>query len=516
MCDIEYAEDGTVSCRYEGAALVCVARRVGDAMKPLIPYIRQSRKKEQTISLSDQRAAIQNWAKHAHVELAPEVVEQGVSGSKPWRERELGAAITTVESGEAAGIIVAYQSRLSRESGLGTAEVWNALEAAGARLVCLAENIDTARDDDQEFNFGIQALIARQEWKRHRKNWAGANDKCARGGVYQGPLPPGYDKGRQKALPNTEGILPEIETKQLSKNADAVAVRACFELKAAGGSYAECRRVLEGAGVKTATGLTTWGVTSIRSMLRNPIYKGVLSNGHERVFPEYAIVSPRTWQEAHSVTLPDSPARTGRQDAGDWAILGGLVKCAGCDHRMTPNSDKRKLAGGGFKEHRIYVCKGQSGCKMKARANAGELESLVIEAAYSYFAEAVKQMGGAGVGKDTDTDKLTALAVEADDARRRMSAFVAMVDPDDPGAKERIDALRATVQATEAAEADERAATRVIVSPEEMRAAFEAADLTGKRGLVRNMLNGITVTGGNRDGEIADRVELDYRVLVWG
>jgi hypothetical protein len=153
---------------------------------------------------------------------------------------------------------------------------------------------------------------------------------------------------------------------------------------------------------------------------------------------------------------------------------------------------------------------------MKARANAGELEALVIESTYAYFAEAVKQMGGAGVGKDTDTDKLTALAVEADDARRRMSAFVAMVDPDDPGAKERIDALRATVQAAEAAEADERAATRVLVSPEEMRAAFEVADLTDKRGLVREMLNGITVAGGNRDGEIADRVELDYRVLVWG
>jgi len=472
-------------------------------VKPLIPYIRQSRKKEQTISLDAQLDAIRAWAKQHDVKLAAEVIEQGVSGSKPWKERELGEAVAACERGEASGIIVAFQDRLSRENGIGTAEVYEALDKAGARLVAACEGLDTATGD-HELLFTIKAAIAREQWKRFKKNWAIANDECAKNGVYQGVTPVGYDKAGS-------GMK-----SKLVKNADAVAVRMCFELRAAGGSYAECRRVLEAAGAKTATGLPTWGVTSIRSMLRNPIYKGVLTNRHEHVFPAYAIVPPGTWQDAQTVTLPNSPAKTGRQDAGDWAVLGGLVKCAGCDHRMTPNSDKRKLADGGFKEHRIYVCKGQSGCKMKARANAGELEALVIESTYAYFAEAVKQMGGAGVGKDTDTDKLTALAVEADDARRRMSAFVAMVDPDDPGAKERIDALRATVQAAEAAEADERAATRVLVSPEEMRAAFEVADLTGKRGLVRDMLNGITVAGGNRDGEIADRVELDYRVLVWG
>src|SRR5436309_1186163 len=114
----------------------------------IVPYLRQSRKKERTISITDQRRDIEAWAERAGVQLAAEVVEQGVSGSKHWKERELGAAIEACERGEAAGIVVAYQSRLSRESGLGRAEVWEALQVAGARLVCVAENIDTARDDD--------------------------------------------------------------------------------------------------------------------------------------------------------------------------------------------------------------------------------------------------------------------------------------------------------------------------------------------------------------------------------
>lgn len=44
--------------------------------------------------------------------LAAEVVEQNVSGSKPWRERALGDAIAACERGEAGGIIVAWQDRL--------------------------------------------------------------------------------------------------------------------------------------------------------------------------------------------------------------------------------------------------------------------------------------------------------------------------------------------------------------------------------------------------------------------
>ena len=63
----------------------------GGMERLLIPYIRQSRAKEVSISLDDQRAAIRAWAERAGVELAAEIVERGVSGSKPWRERELGS-----------------------------------------------------------------------------------------------------------------------------------------------------------------------------------------------------------------------------------------------------------------------------------------------------------------------------------------------------------------------------------------------------------------------------------------
>jgi DNA invertase Pin-like site-specific DNA recombinase len=113
--------------------------------RPLVPYMRQSRAKERTISIEEQRRDIRAWAQSNGVALAAEIVERGVSGSKPWRERDLGEAVDACERGEAAGIIVAWQDRLSRENGRGTAEVWEALEKAGARLVCASEGLARGR-----------------------------------------------------------------------------------------------------------------------------------------------------------------------------------------------------------------------------------------------------------------------------------------------------------------------------------------------------------------------------------
>jgi DNA invertase Pin-like site-specific DNA recombinase len=131
-------------------------------VRPLVPYMRQSRAKERTISIDEQRRDIQTWTRSNGVALAAEIIEQNVSGSKPWRERALGKAVDACERGEAAGIVVAWQDRLSHENGRATAEVWEALEQAGARLVCAAEGLDTATGD-QELTFTIKAAIAREQ-----------------------------------------------------------------------------------------------------------------------------------------------------------------------------------------------------------------------------------------------------------------------------------------------------------------------------------------------------------------
>ena len=158
--------------------------------KPLTPYLRQSRRKERTISIEELRGDCEAWATQNSEALADEIIEQGVSGSKSWRERGLGEAVAACARGEAAGIIVAWQDRLSRENGLGTAEVWEALEKAGARLVVANEGLDTA-SGDHEMIFSIKAAIARDQWKRHRANWERARRASVERKVFPGRTPIG-------------------------------------------------------------------------------------------------------------------------------------------------------------------------------------------------------------------------------------------------------------------------------------------------------------------------------------
>ena len=165
----------------------------------LIPCLRRSKGEDPGTSQVRQRNAIQAWAERNGVELAPEVWELNVSGSKKWRDRGLGLAIAAVERGEAAGIIVEEQDRLSREDMLATAEVWDALDRAGARLVCAVQGVDTATGYD-ELRFTIQAAIAREQWKAYARRMASMKEQKIEAGIWIGPVPLGFVKNDDKTL----------------------------------------------------------------------------------------------------------------------------------------------------------------------------------------------------------------------------------------------------------------------------------------------------------------------------
>jgi DNA invertase Pin-like site-specific DNA recombinase len=287
-----------------------------DETTPLIVYIRQSRAKERTISLDDQRKSIHAWAKANNVKLGAEVVEQGVSGSKSWRERALGQAVEQCQNGEAAGIIVAFQDRLSRENGIGTAEVYEALDSAGARLVASSEGLDTAAGD-QEMLFTIKAAIAREQWKRHRLNWANAKHASWEAGRYLANLPAGYDRDVGGGL---------------VQNEHAPVIRRVFELRTARprATWGEVAQVLAGAGVLTSRlQRGEWANSSLRYLIANQVYTGLhactCGCGESVVRPEWEIVPGWLWRKAQTdkAAAPEVPVRN-----GDGHPLGaGLVRC---------------------------------------------------------------------------------------------------------------------------------------------------------------------------------------------
>jgi site-specific DNA recombinase len=279
--------------------------------RPLIPYLRQSRRKERTISIDEQRRDVRAWAKANGVRLAPEVVEQGVSGSKPWRERELGAAIAACESGQASGIIVAHLDRLSRENNLGTAEVWQALKAADARLVT-CDGIDSAAEGS-ELLFDIRAAIAADAWRRYKGNWAKATRSAVERGVHlSGQTPTGYRRREDSRLepdPVSGPVVTEL-----------------FERRAAGASWPELAAFMDERLPRENGG--RWIGRTLASLIRRRVFLGEASgNGNVNPHAHEPLVTKRVWlaaQQAKSV-----PRRRHQ------TLLAGLVVCGSCGYSMT-------------------------------------------------------------------------------------------------------------------------------------------------------------------------------------
>lgn len=324
--------------------------------RPLVPYMRQSRKKEQTISIEEQRRDIERWASAAGVTLAPEIIEQGISGSKPWRERALGEAVAACERGEAAGIIVAWQDRLSRESNLGTAEVWEALGNAGARLVCAAEGLDTATGD-HEMLFTIRSAINRDRWKRYRENSGRSQRSAHERGIPNGQPALGYRKGKDKRL--------EID------KAGAAKVRKMAELRLAGEPFSRIGRQF---GLSDST---------VRQILSNDVYLGILRCGALVTENAHPVILTRDQFDALQAARTKRPVPPG--DTTRDLLLQGLAHCSGCGHTLKVVT--RRRANGS--RVTAYYCKNAASdaCPKRAYVHADDLDGFVSD----WFAAALKE-----------------------------------------------------------------------------------------------------------------------------
>jgi site-specific DNA recombinase len=316
----------------------------------LIPYMRKSSGEDPTGSLERQRRAIRAWAELNKVELAPEVWEPGVSGKTPWQQRGLGLAIEAVGRGEAAGIVCEEQSRMSREKGLQTAEVWDALQRVGARLVCVAEGMDTA-SSDQELNFSIRAALAREQWKQYQRRSRANVERANRLGYQIARMPLGYRKDEHGRI--------EVDP------ATAPLVREVFERRASGAGWNPLADYLT-----EVTG-RRWPLNSVRELVRNDLYKGVLRHGD--LISEWspgAVVDEALWAAAQRRTTHDP--RASRSDG--FYLLSGLARCGACGYALNPNRAGTRKDGS---ERLRYVCRNRQCPTPRPQIEARRLERYV-------------------------------------------------------------------------------------------------------------------------------------------
>jgi len=102
------------------------------------------REGESYITVETQVEACRAAAARLGLTVGKVVVDEDVSGAKRPEERALEELLGRAERHETGGIIVAFTDRLSRGSLKETAEVFDRLDRAGARLIVANEGIDSA------------------------------------------------------------------------------------------------------------------------------------------------------------------------------------------------------------------------------------------------------------------------------------------------------------------------------------------------------------------------------------
>jgi site-specific DNA recombinase len=270
------------------------------------------------ISPTVQREAIERWAEYKGIEIADWLIDEDSSGGTHDRPK-LEKAVTRAVNGETTGIVSWKIDRFSRFTEHGLRDL-RLLEAAGARLGFVAEDIDTSGPMGK-FVYTIMLAMGEYFLDGIKSSWKTSKERAVARGARIGPALPGYKKG-------PGGVL------ELSEEADIM--RGAYRIAAESGLPATVDYLKEQLPDRV------WETSRVRRLLSSRVYLGEVSYGDlSNPDAHPPLVSRREW-EAGQI-----PARDKRRPHEDYP-LSGVAICAGC---------KRTLVGSRSNDVRVYRCK---------------------------------------------------------------------------------------------------------------------------------------------------------------
>jgi site-specific DNA recombinase len=468
-------------------------------------YIRVSRRGgregESFISPQVQRSKIGGWAKLHGVEIAEwweEIDQSGAKLGRPMFQQSLARC----EAGETGGIVVARLDRFAR-SAVDALESIKRLNLAGARLVSVEDNFDGSQPMGR-FAIGILTLIAELELERIKENWSAATTAAIDRGVHISPHPPiGYRR-------DEKGRLEPIEPA-------AAAVREVFRRRALGASWAELARFLEQEKVFPATGNEHWSRSGLTALVRNSVYLGQARYGqvvNEQAHP--SLVSRAEFDAAQAVKKSFFRPHDG--SVASQALLGGLVRCAGCGHTLKITGNVNRASG---ERRPVYYCIGRYAkghCPARATVTASILDPHVERQVLA----ALQADGGPIAEAVRASAELDAAAAAASAAEHELDAFIG-----NPtllttlGETKFVEAVQARQQALDQA----REALAVLRSQSELAAELSDGDLLTawpeltigeKRRLLHGLLDRVVVTRASGRGRHADPISERTKIILRG
>ena len=317
-------------------------------------YSRVSRvgdRAERLISPELQQERITEYAAARGLNVDMLEPELDVSGGQVERPI-LSEILRGVEQGRYAGIIVAQLDRLSRMDIVDAVRTARRIEDAGGQVISVAENFD-ATTPEGRMGRNVMFAVADMQLGRYKTQFAQAKARAVENGIWpNSTVPIGYT-----VTPRKHGG----DGKLRINPAAARKVRRAFEQRARGEPWNALAKTL---------GMSASGATRV---IANRAYLGEIKLG-DLVNPEghEPIVDRGLWHRAQS----QQPRPPRARETPRPALLTGLVRCAGCQHAMSPNTDKDGI--------RIYRCMR----RVKTHGRCGE-PALVAQHLLDDYVEAV-------------------------------------------------------------------------------------------------------------------------------
>jgi site-specific DNA recombinase len=486
---------------------------------PAVLYAAKSTPDERE-SIPDQLKEARAFAKDKELEVAGQYGEQNVSAYK-GRGPELAAALEHAEK-IGATLIVQHSDRLARGDGkqarhLVEIALW-ALKA-GVRIHCI--------QDPSTFENLVMAVVMGERNTEDSRRKALA-------------VKAGLARRRQRGLHNggTAGYgylyrrNADDERERVPDSALVPIVRRMFAEYLTGRGYTAIGGDLNAEGLLTGGG-KPWRACTVRAILINPIYAGLIRDGEELIPAQHeAIVDRETWEQAQ--VLREAKAAThkrGRPSAGKHLFRKGFLRCGTCGGSMGPVTDRRQ----GATAYETYICherhRDPGLCTMPSIHR-----SKVDDAIYAYFRDLEldvratrEQLAGAMERRLTEARELLGAAEqEAQEAAGRLARvkrdYIAgdltaaewrelrgELEPEAAGAEAEAENLRVQLAEAEAGTALTDVEADVLEALSEIRRSLadEVKDANGAaaiRAVLMRLFDGFVLHQGVPDGQ--DHVEL--------
>ncbi len=319
-------------------------------------YLRKSRadRDHQDLPLEDvlnrHEAMLLEFAEKAKLDVA-DIKKEVVSGESLARRPEMLKLLGEVEEGLYDAVLVKDFDRLGRGSMMEQGIIIETFRNSGTKIITPDKLYDLENEFDEEY-IDISAFFARKELKMITKRLQCGRMKSVSDGNYISPYAPfGYDK-KEKTL-----VINEKESNT---------VRLIFELYTKQG-YGDTRiaKYLTDHGVLNKHGKTLWDKTTIRNIIRNPVYIGKVS-WNKRVYryrengrrtsifsapPEWKVYEGR-----HVAIIDEEVFETAQKTAGSNTVprlqriktlrnpMANMMRCSACGVAMTIRTAAGKAA----------------------------------------------------------------------------------------------------------------------------------------------------------------------------